>query len=100
MSNTERIKELRKEADRLEAADREFDALSEIEKLAITLHDMLCHWNHIDGCSWTYESTKGRHDWTGHAHSAYMQKAIIVKAICDRNHISVDAAIEILKATQ
>ena len=40
-------------------------------KLAITIHEKMCRWNHTDGCSWYYEIPRGVPDWSGHAHSKY-----------------------------
>jgi hypothetical protein len=104
MSNKETIARLRAEADQLEAADREFAELPEDHKLAITLHNMLCHANHIDGCGWAYEylesprgwTGKAAVDWNGYAHSRYLTKARLVQTCCHKNNISVDTAIEIM----
>ena len=27
-----------------------------VKEIATLLHDMLCRWNHTDGCSWEYEN--------------------------------------------
>lgn len=96
-SNADKIAKLRKEADDLEAADKAFLELSAEHKLAITLHDMLCRWNHTDGCSWYYEGTTARPDWGGHAHGEYLGKALRVVTFCDRCKISTDEAINLLK---
>lgn len=45
-------------------------AMPEDQRLAIELHEFLCHWNHTDGCSWGYEK-----EWTGYAHAQYLEKA-------------------------
>lgn len=96
-NNAEKIARLRKEADELEAADKAFRELPEEHRLAITLHDMLCRWNHTDGCSWHYESKNGIADWGGHAHGEYLGKARRVVAFCGRCKISPDEAIDLLK---
>lgn len=95
--HSEEIERLRAEADRLERLDREFAALPEEYRLAITLHEMMCHHNHVDGCSWEYEGSQGRVDWNGHAHSRYLQKALVIKGFCQRAGIATDKAVEILK---
>ena len=105
MSNKDAIAKLRAEADALEAADKAFNALPEDQRLAITLHSLLCHWNHVDGCGWEYEGThnwEGRatHDWNGHAHSRYLAKAHKMLACCKLHKISGADAIEILKIAQ
>lgn len=108
MSNAERIAKLRAEADALEAADRVFETLPEEHRLAITLHKMLCHWNHTDGCGWEYEALPvpagwvgpRPADWNGHAHSRYLQKALKVQHICKEHGIDTDVAITVLQAAQ
>lgn len=42
--------------------------------LATALHDLLCHWNHTDGCSWHYENGLDKWD-TGYAHKQYLKQA-------------------------
>jgi hypothetical protein len=105
MSNKEVIAKLRADADALEAADKAFSELSEEQRLAITLHSMLCHHNHIDGCGWEYEYLQrpagwvgqAPADWAGHAHSRYLTKARNVIDYCNRHKVTTDAAIEIMK---
>lgn len=96
MLNTERIKKLREEADRLEAADNAFNSLSAEYKLAIALHDNLCHWNHADGCSWHYEITGGIHDFCGTAHSDYLQKATTIVEFCKSKDIDEKVMIDLV----
>lgn len=74
-------------------------------QLAKQLHDMLCTWNHTDGCGWYYEmknnqddwTENNQDDWTGDAHGRYLINARIVMHQCDLRKISVDTAIEIYK---
>ena len=49
-------------------------------ELAIGLHDIMCKWNHTDGCSWYYEysSKENIHDWNGSSHLSYLNKADIL----------------------
>ena len=96
-SNVDRIAALRREADELESADRAFRELPEAEQLAITLHSILCHWNHIDGCSWEYEGLPGgKTDWNGRAHSKYLEKGRKMLAFCKCNGITAKDAVSIL----
>ena len=44
-------------------------------QLARYLHDMMCNFNHTDGCSWHYEINNGVDDWSAYAHSSYLTKA-------------------------
>lgn len=97
MSNADKIAALRAEADRLEAIDQEFNALPAEHRLAITLHGMMCHHNHIDGCGWEYEGTNGKTDWNGHAHSLYLAIANNIHTFCSIRGISVEDALEILR---
>ena len=100
MSNAAKIAELRAEADKLEAADKAFRELAPEYRLAITLHEMMCHHNHIDGCGWEYESTCGKPDWFGYAHSTYLGKARNLFTFCCNHNIGVDDAVEMLKLVQ
>lgn len=56
MDNTENIKKLRAEADRLENLDKETSKLPQKYRLAELIHSKQCRWNHTDGCGWYYES--------------------------------------------
>lgn len=99
--NTDRIARLRAEADQLEAQDKAFSALKDNEKLAIQLHGMLCHSNHIDGCGWDYEMLTGNiDDWSGGAHGRYLGKANNIINACDHRDInprSILAMVKILR---
>lgn len=107
-NNAETIARLRAEADQLEAADKAFAELPEDQRLAITLHELLCHWNHTDGCSWEYEYLakpqgwvgKSAPDWNGHAHSRYLAKARTMLTCCKNAGITADVAVNILKITK
>lgn len=98
--HTDKIAQLRAEADKLEAADKAFRELPDEHKLAITLHKMLCQWNHTDGCSWEYEFSNGQVEWHGHAHNRYLTKALTVKKFCSNHGITTDVAIDLLRLTK
>lgn len=49
--------------------------LSENQRMAILLHENLCHSNHTDQCWWGYEMDGIEHDWTGWTHKKYLEKA-------------------------
>ncbi len=108
MSNKDAIARLRAEADALEASDKAFNELPEDHRLAITLHKMLCHLNHTDGCGWEYEyltrpvgwTGASVPDWNGYAHGRYLAKARHVQACCKRLKISTNDAIEVLTIVQ
>lgn len=98
MLNTEKIKELEAEIQRLKASDQEFLAQATECQLATALHEIFCQHNHIDACSWHYEfDNKTRSPlWDRHAHGHYLKKAHALMASCDRLGIQVKNVIEIL----
>jgi len=59
----------------IEAEEARLLAASDDVELAEALHDMLCHWNHTDGCGWFYEFKDGEANWDGWAHERYLKKA-------------------------
>ena len=73
MDKSDKIKELRAEADKLEQQQKKHDRLPEACKLAELIHENKCRWNHTDGCSWFYG------DWDsetlGYAREEYLKKA-------------------------
>src|SRR6478609_3883476 len=75
---------------REEAAKRA--ALPEDKQLAIELHELLCHWNHTDGCGWYYEK-----DWVGYAHERYLEKARGVLADTKMDLTAIVTVVNALK---
>ncbi len=71
----QKIADLEAELLEVREAKEAFGALSDDRQLAISLHEILCHWNHTDGCSWHYEMDNGKHRWDNQAHSSYLKKA-------------------------
>lgn len=96
-NNAEKIAKLREEADKLEKADAAFNALPDEHKLAITLHEMLCRWNHADGCGWFYEIENGIDNWNGQSHAPYLTKARMVNSFCNKHNITSNDAIALMK---
>jgi len=84
-------KQLEEELKCREKEEARLAALPVEKRLAEKLHDLLCHWNHTDGCSWGYE------DWNnvGHARRAYLKKARLALAVA-----SEPVIIQILKAVR
>lgn len=68
------------------------------EELATVLHDMLCQWNHADGCGWYYETDPDT-KWTkGRAHGSYLAKAQkLIKQLPD---MSPDDIIKVAKTVK
>lgn len=100
MSNAEQIKKLEEEIAKLKKQDADFAALIPEHQVANTLHKMLCHHNHTDGCSWEYECWEGTDksiDWNGHAHSRYLTKARNVLDFCKWNKVAPEKAIGLLE---
>lgn len=68
------IDELRQQRDALtaqiSAAENTLAAMTTEEAFATQLHENMCHSNHMDGCSWGYET-----NWTEHVHASYLARA-------------------------
>ncbi len=93
----DKIEQMRKELEELEAAQKEEERLTPVYKLAIALHENLCHANHTDGCGWYYEFKNKRHDWDGNSHSWYLEKAVKLKEELHKNQIDLQQAIRTLE---
>ena len=79
--------------------DRAQAQLTPEQKLAIHLHEALCHHNHTDGCGWHYEIDKNKvHSWAkGSTHEGWLSRARKISAFCDSKHVQVDVAIDLFK---
>lgn len=73
------IAELEIKLAKLNEKKKKFESLSPKIKVAEVLHEYLCFSNHVDGCSWGYESWNN----PGHDRQRYLRKA--------------EAAIEVMK---
>ncbi len=65
--------------------------------LAERLHETFCTWNHVDGCSWSYEN------WQGDTHKRYLKGAETLMKGWDKTHPVTDPhfvekAIALIKA--
>ena len=67
----EHAKELEKEIEKIEAEERDRE-LDDLKPLAIKAHDLLCSYNHCDGCGWSYEIKNGVHNWKYGAHDRWL----------------------------
>lgn len=63
-------REAREAHEKKKAAER----LEPLKELAILAHDVLCSWNHTDGCGWGYEVDGKDHNWSAHAHYRYLER--------------------------
>lgn len=73
------------------------------QELATAIHAKQCHFNHVDGCSWDYESFAGSTPAGNNVRSKYLDKAyammVVIKGIYDTGCSDEDAysiAIRIL----
>jgi hypothetical protein len=68
------------------------------QKLAIQLHDALCHHNHTDGCGWHYEIKNKVHEWSrGSTHDGWLSRARKISHFCLTKNVPVDTAIDIFQ---
>ena len=90
------IEAKQEELDKVQAELDELQAMDPVEGLATELHDMLCTWNHVDGCSWEY--THGKPDkWTKcETHKRWLAKAEKLHAAMERLNISVEDFFELM----
>ena len=52
--------------------DKRDNEMEHLKPLAIRAHDLLCSWNHTDGCSWLHEiDVEGVHHWDGGMYSSH-----------------------------
>lgn len=62
-------------------------------QLATKIHELLCRWDHTEGCSWFYETNNGVTNWKAYAHSQYLTKTNKMLELTD-----VDTALEVINA--
>jgi len=94
---TGEIARRKQELAELEQKLKEAQAEPEDIRLARQLHNLLCHWNHTDGCGWYYEVKNKKEDWTGQAHDRYLGKARMLIHQCKEKAVGTQFAIEIFK---
>jgi aryl-phospho-beta-D-glucosidase BglC (GH1 family) len=75
----------------------ELATIPEDERLADSLHSMLCTWNHTDGCGWYYEFHNKKPAWDGNEHGQYLTKARLLIGKCKEHGISTSDALSIFK---
>lgn len=63
-------------------------------QLARELHDMLCTWNHTDGCGWFYEMKNKQDDWGGNTHGEYLNRARRLMMRCDHEGVELQTALK------
>lgn len=100
MSNAEQIRKLEEQIATLKAADVKFAAMKPEYQLATSLHRLLCHSNHTDGCSWEYEFSNGQIEWDKYAHKKYIEKALVILGFCQQKGIEISDVLELLDLTK
>ena len=50
--------------------------LEPLRGLAARMHDLLCAWNHTDGCGWEYERVGGGHNWAAYSHDRWLRHVL------------------------
>jgi len=86
MTELQKLEEEAKEANKIAiVAKRKFEdakydaeqaAMEPIKNLVIRAHDILCRWNHTDGCGWGYEVEnygQRKHNWEAFAHRRWLE---------------------------
>lgn len=82
MIDTE-IAKLEKELKILRERQDKFEEKPIEIQVATQLHDILCTWNHTDGCGWFYHEN----NWEEYSHKHYLQKAMTVLDFCNIHNI-------------
>lgn len=89
-----KIEKAKADLAKLEDELEQIRSLTPEQRLAETLHAILCTWNHTDGCSWFYESDKNK--WTsGSNHREYLARATRLMNFCCTKGITPEDALEI-----
>jgi hypothetical protein len=90
------LREAREAVEKYENSERD-KRLEPLKELTIHAHDVLCRWDHSDGCGWYYEIHRGKHNWTGWSHARWLKhiESIVYPSANDRNQA---VSAETLKA--
>ena len=93
------LAEIKERQIELEDIERELyrnKELTPVQQLAVGLHDTLCKYNHIDGCSWHYEITDNVHNWDRREHRSELKKAEVLTEYLENNDITHEDVFTIL----
>lgn len=77
----------RNEPERRKIREEYISLLPKNKKLAIFLHDKLCHCSHTDVCSWYYEMHELEDDWDAYEHKNYLDKANKALEVCSDENL-------------
>lgn len=87
-----KIARLERQIAQLREEKAQAERMSPERKLATALHDLMCHYNHTDGCDWYYSK-----NFDSHAHGVYLEKARKMIRWCDEVGISPVLAQTVLE---
>ena len=91
---------LRKEAEELEKQLKRLQEEAPEYQVARVLHSKFCVHNHTDGCGWFYEMKDKQDNWSGRAHNEYLTKARHFMVVCNKHHVTPEAALELVAAAR
>lgn len=77
------------ELEKLQEEQRKWEALLPEQRVAEEIHELLCNWNHTDGCGWFYGSWNSM----GHPRGEYLKKAKAVLQVVDGDEAKAHAVI-------
>ncbi len=86
------LSKLNTELEQAQTAEKAIGA--ELVQLAETIHTRMCNSNHVDQCSWYYETWAN----AGYSRENYLNRARKLQDLCREIQVSVDDAIKIIDA--
>lgn len=95
-----KLADLTSQIEELKEQKRHFLSMSDVEKLAVELHSLLCTWNHEDGCSWYYEIRHGMHQWDDCSHHSYMKKAQALMEYARKVDMNIENILKVCEIMQ
>lgn len=86
------LSKLNTELEQAQTAEKAIGA--ELVQLAETIHTRMCNSNHVDQCSWYYETWAN----AGYSRENYLNRARKLQDLCREIQVSVADAIRIIDA--
>mgnify|MGYP001601850508 CR=1 FL=1 len=90
----EKLAQTQKELAEAEEFDRRLGG-NDARAVAEVLHAKECRWNHIDGCSWEYETWDGEKPAGNREHMRWYEKAVKLIDIAQAKGISVRDVLDL-----
>lgn len=95
----EEMAKLQAAIERAEREEKELAALPLGERVAVTMHDLMCFHDHNEGCGWLYEMRDGRHDFRGSAHQHWLKRATtVINRLSATGVVDHDQIVDVIKA--